>query len=126
MSYLVENNIYQGTPLLNAPIVTDPILEPRGVFSLNASNQLQATFWIIKNGSVVVNNLGAASYTIYDKDGSTVGITESGILADANAQYITTPVLATAIQDLTHYVAKVTINVDGSDHIAYLGITLGE
>jgi len=125
-NFLVENNAYQGTATPTTPIISDPIYEARGIFSINASNELQGTFWIIKNGQAVTSSLGAAQFTIYDQDGVTIGITESGLIADANGQYHSTPVLASAIQDLTHYVVKVGISLDGALRENYIGITLGE
>jgi hypothetical protein len=124
--FLVENNVLQGTATPDTPVISNPIYEPRAVFSINASNQLQGTIWIVKNGQLVTSSLGSASYTVYDKDGATVGITESGLTADVNSQYQITPVDATAIQDLTHYVVKITIDLDSANRISYVGITLGE
>lgn len=125
-NFLVENNILQGTATPATPIISDPSYEVRGVFSLNASNQLQATFWITKNGQLMQSDVTVASYSIFDKDGVAIGIGESGITPDANWQFITTPVNGSSILDLTHYVAKVTINGDGTNRTGYLGITLGE
>lgn len=125
-NFLVENNVYQGTATPDTPVIADPTYEPRGVFSINASNQLQGTLWITKNGTRMNTNILTASYEIYDQDGIVIGVSETGIIADANAMYIITPVLATLIQDLTHYVVKVTISADSSNRIGFLGITLGE
>lgn len=125
-NYLVENNIIMSTASPDVPIISDPNYEVRGVFSLNASNMLQGTLWVTKNGQLMDSNINTASYIVYDKDGNTVGLTEVGISPDANAQYITTPILASVIQDLTHYVVKVTINADIDDRVGYLGLTLGE
>lgn len=125
-NFLVENNVLISTFVPGSVVIADPIYEPRGTFSINASNQLQATFWASKNGQLVTSNLGTASYTVYDKDGNTVGLTQSGIIADANAQFIITPVSALSITDLTHYVVKVSIDVDSIVVSNYLGITLGE
>jgi hypothetical protein len=97
------------------------------VFSINASNQLQATIWCTKDGELMSDGtLATASYTIYDKDGTSIGITESGIVADLNGYFKTLPVSAAAILDLTHYVAKITVNAAGEDRIGTVGITLGE
>jgi len=126
-NFLIQNNFLIGTATPITPIVSAPIYEPRGVFSINASNQLQGTFWIVKNGTLMSSSITTASYQVYDKDGNTVaGLNESGISADGNAQFQITPVLATLIQDLTHYVVKITIGADSQNRIGYVGITLGE
>lgn len=100
--------------------------EPRGVFSINASNELQGTLWIVKNGEQMVSSLGTATYTIYDKDGNTIGITESGIVADANGYFFIDPVSASAILDLTHYTVVIEVVADGVTKVGSIGITLGE
>lgn len=124
--YLVENNIIQSTSPLSTPVVADPVYESRAVFSINASNELQGTMWVTKNGQLMLNNLGTASYIIYDKNGATIGIAESGITPDVNGQYKIDPINAAAILDLTHYVVKITISADSLNRIGYVGITLGE
>jgi hypothetical protein len=98
----------------------------KATFSINALNQLQATFWVeTSNGRVQTSNLGAANYTIYDKDGVPVaGLTETGITADVNGRFNTTPVSAALLTDLTHYSAKVGIVVQGVERVAYKGFTL--
>lgn len=93
-----------------------PSYEVRGGFSINASNQLQASFWMMKNGEQLFSNLGLMSYTIYDKDSVSIGITQSGVSADAEGFYKTAPVSAASIIDLTHYVAKIQIVANGKTH----------
>lgn len=100
--------------------------EPRGGFSINASNQLQGTLWLTENGEHVTSGLGTASYTIYDKDSNTIGITESGIVADAQGFFKITPVLATAILDLTHYVVKISITANSKLYKGVLFIGVAE
>ncbi len=100
--------------------------EVKAVFSINALNQLQATFWVFStDGSVKTTGIGNANYTVYDKDGvAVVGLTESGITADVNGRYKTTAVSATLLTDLTHYTVKVGIIVNGEEHISYKGFSL--
>jgi hypothetical protein len=125
-NFLINNNFFQKTSSPDAPIISDPVFEPRAIFSINASNELQATFWIVKNGAHLIQNLGTASYTIRDKDGTTIGIIESGIVADPNGYYYASAVLADAIQDLTHYVVDLQISAENRNHKGVVGITLGE
>lgn len=99
--------------------------EVKAIFSINALNQLQATFWVKKDGQIKLTNLGTAGYTVYDKDGvAVVGLTESGLTADVNGRFKTTPISAALLTDLTHYTVKVEIVVEGINHIAYKGFTL--
>jgi hypothetical protein len=122
---LVENNVYQGT-FTAGTIVIPNTYESHGVFSITASNQLQGTLWITKDGEQISNSLGTARYIVYDAAGNDVGIEETGISPDSNGQYQITPVLATVLQDLTHYVVEIAISYEGSERIALRGITLGE
>jgi hypothetical protein len=98
----------------------------RAVFSINASNQLQGTFWgMVDDIKADQSILDTASYIIYDKDGIAVGgLTETGITADSNGLFKTTPVSAILLTDLTHYTAKITINIAGSDRVSFKSFTL--
>jgi hypothetical protein len=103
-----------------------PSYECKAVFSINASNQLEATLWgtadgIIRSGA----SLGTASYTIYDVDGvAVVGLTESGIVADGNGRFQITPVSAILLTDLTHFTATINIEIDGVVRQSIKGFTL--
>jgi len=113
----------------NLPITyaeAGPQYEPRAVFSIDATNQLQATIWITKNGEQISNNLGTASYAVYNKDGVALGISQSGIVADVNGLFKTTPVLAIALTDLTHYTVIFSITADGAVRKGAIGITVAE
>jgi hypothetical protein len=103
-----------------------PQYEPRAVFSIDAANQLQATIWITKNGEQISTNLGTASYAVYNKDGAALGISQSGIVADVNGLFKTTPVLAVALTDLTHYTVIFSITADGAVRKGAIGITVAE
>lgn len=109
--------------ILNA---TPAVYTCRATFSINALNQLEATFWSTVNDELVDPTiLGNASYQIYDKSGVAVaGLTQSGITPDGQGLYHTTPVLATLLTDLTHYTAKITIDVAGQDRTVMKGFTL--
>lgn len=98
----------------------------RSTFSINASNQLQGTFWSTINDQLTDPALlGNASYQIYDKLGNTVaGLNETGITPDINGFYHITPVSAALLTDLTHYTAKITINIGGADRIVAKGFSL--
>jgi hypothetical protein len=125
-NFLINNNFYIPTANPGTPIIADPIYESRAVFSINASNQLQGTFWVVKNGVHLAQNLGTASFTVRDQDGAAIGITESNIVADSNGFYHITPVLANVIQDLTHYVVELSISAESQIRKGAVGITLGE
>lgn len=98
----------------------------KATFSINASNQLEGTFWASINGEVAAFAiLGTASYQIYDKTGTAVvGLSQTGITPDANGLFHTNPVSAALLTDLTHYNAKITIHVAGKDRVTFKGFTL--
>jgi hypothetical protein len=135
----LDNNFYAAKVTIivdglslsyNLPVVHATVghqYEPRAIFSINASNELQGTLWCTKDSELMVDGvLGAASYIIYDKNGNSIGITQSGITPNANGYYIINPINAAAILDLTHYVVKITIFAAGEDRVGSVGITLGE
>jgi len=94
-------------------------------FSINASNQLQATFWLEFDSNVEIAALGTANYTVYDVNGNAVvGLTETGLTADVNGRFQITPVSAALLTDLTHYSVKVGILAHGVERVAYKGFTL--
>ena len=103
-----------------------PSYETKGQFSINASNQLLATFWATVDGVVKAGaGLGVANYTVYDSSGTpVVGLNQSGIAADANGRFQITPVSAALLSDLTHYSVKIGIVVDGVERVSYKGFTL--
>lgn len=98
----------------------------RATFSINASNQLEATFWATINDELADPSLlGTASYQVYDKNGTAVsGLTQTGITPDVQGLFHTTPVSAVLLTDLTHYTAKLTISVAGQDRVTMKGFTL--
>lgn len=107
--------------------VIEPKHEVKSVFSINALNQLQATFWLATDDAQIITNgtLGTASYTVYDSSGNAVvGLTQSGITADVNGRFQISPVSATLLTDLTHYTVRVAIIYKNFEHVAYKGFTL--
>lgn len=126
LNFLINNNFLFNPIGPVIPIVANPSYEPRGVFSINASNQLQGTFWIVKNGQQMTLGLGTMSFVIRDQDGVTIGITESGLVADVNGFFYMSAVLADAIQDLTHYTIEITVTADSQVRKGVIALTLGE
>lgn len=100
--------------------------ECKGIFSINALNQLETTLWAVKNDERADPLiLGTAKYTVYDKNGVAVaGLTESGLVADGNGLFHSTPVLATLLTDLSHYSVKLEIVVAGATRVSFKGFTL--
>jgi hypothetical protein len=127
LNWLLNNN-FLITPLgPNITIIPSVVYESRAIFSLNAAYELQGTFWVTKDGQQLLTNLGSASYQVRDKNGNLIGIGETGLLADSNGLYHTTPVnVLTTIQDLTHYTVELTIVADSQFRKNIVGITLGE
>jgi hypothetical protein len=102
------------------------VFDCKAVFSINALNQLQASFWATKtNAQLSGAILGTASYQIYDRNGNAVsGLTQSGMTADGNGYYHSTPVSAALLTDLTHFLTKFTIVVAGQPRTVTKGFTL--
>lgn len=98
----------------------------RSTFSINALNQLEATFWTTVNDQLTAPALlGTASYQVYDKSGVAVaGLTQSSIVADVNGFFHITPVSAALLTDLTHYTAKITIEIAGQNRTVAKGFSL--
>jgi hypothetical protein len=126
MKHFVENNVYQKTAPLEPQIQFVDVYEAHGGFSINASYELQGSFWLTKNGQVLKNNLGQASYTVLNKDHLPVGINESGLNPNVDGLYKTTAFLATSLVELTHYIVKISIVGDGQTREAYVAIGLLE
>lgn len=97
-------------------------------FSINASNNFYLTMWANKNDSLAISPsavLGTASYQVYDKAGSAiVGMSGSGITANAQGLFIASPVANLIDPDRKndHYDIKVTIMVDGENRTNFVGI----
>lgn len=122
-----QSTAYQGTFEAGSIIETTPVFQICAVANINASNQFECTFWINRNGELVDSDLGAAEYKIRDKNGSLVsGLTESGITADANGYFQITPIDASLIYDLNHYVLEIEIPVEGTGHLSAIGLVNGE
>lgn len=126
MEIYVHNN-FLASGGSQTPVAATDIYEPRAVFSLNASRMLRASIWMTKGGEVQINNLGPASYEVYDADGNLVaGLSESGILPAPSGIYETNPVLATSLVDLTHYTALVSISFESAIRRSFIGIVVSD
>lgn len=120
---LTVDSIVRSNMITN--IAEQAIYQPKAQFSINSSNQLQATLWLESANEVEIADLGTANYTVYDVNGAAVsGLTQSGITADVNGRFHITPVSAALLTDLTHYSVKVGIVAHGIERVAYKGFTL--
>lgn len=123
---LTASGVYQGTFTIGT-VEVDPIYQICAVANINASNQLEISFWINRNGERVDSGLDSGAYVIKDKAGSLVsGMSQSGILADLSGYFHTTPVSAPLIYDLTHYLLEIEISVDGVNRSSSIGLVRGE
>ncbi len=121
-----QSSAYQGT-FVPGTVDVDPVFQICAVANINASNQLEISFWINQNGERVDSNLNDAQYLIRDKSGTAVsGMSETGIAADVNGYYHTTPVAAPLLYDLTHFILEIAIDVDGVEKTASIGLVRGE
>lgn len=121
-----SSSVYQGT-FVTGTVQVDPVYQICAVANIKASNQLECSFWIHRNGERVVSDLGVASYLILDNGGAAIGgLSESNISPDLNSYYRITPVSAASLVDLTHYVLEISIVV-GQDTISgSIGMAIGE
>ena len=126
VNFLVKNNFLFEPTLSSQQVVVRGAYETRGVFSINASNELQATFWVIKDGEQLLVDLGDLSFNIKDKNGVDIGISQSLIAPDANGFYHSLPVSASSIQDLTHYTVQIFVEAEDQSLKGVIAITLGE
>jgi hypothetical protein len=113
----------------NLPITypeAGPQYEPRAVFSINASNELQGSLWIVKDNQKVTANLGTASFVVRNKAGASIGISQSGITPDANGYFHIAPVSAASIVDFNHYVVDIQITADAVARAGVVGLVVGE
>lgn len=124
--FFTQSSSYHGTYQIGS-VDVDPHFKICAVANINASNQLEATFWINENSERIDSDLGDAVYVIRDKNGVAVaGLTESGIAPDVNGYFHITPVSAALIYDLTHYVLEIDIPVDGIGRTGSIGLVNGE
>lgn len=125
----MADQFYQGNVYFNGSDVvgqTAEIYEPRAGLSIE-NNLLYGNLFLVKNGTVVTSGLGDAEYRIFDRTGAlVVGLSQTGISPDANGIYDITPVAATLLLDLNHYLIEVTISYDGQDRINYVPVGIVE
>lgn len=102
-----------------------PAYECFAGISVNALNQFQATLHCEADGKVKKGaGLGTGSYQIFDAAGLPVsGLSQTGIVADANGRFIATPVSSILLTDLTHFSMTIKIFADGIEResIMYFG-----
>ena len=116
-----DNNTVSLNAISTGIVAGSPVYTPLGAFTINSDDELQGTIWITKNNINMTSGLSTASYEIYDKTGTLVpGMSETGIVADANGQFKITPVASSLANSLDHYLIKLTINADSSNRIAYV------
>lgn len=121
-----QSSAYQGT-FVAGTVEVDPVFQICAVANINASNQLEVSFWINQNGERVDSNLNTADYRVRDKAGALIsGMSQTGITADVNGYYHTTPVAAPLLYDLTHFILEIDIDVDGVERTASIGLVRGE
>lgn len=126
MADIFSQQAYQGT-FTPGTVEVDKVYQICAVANINASNQLEISFWINENGERVDSNLTSGAYVIRDKSGALVsGLSQSGISADLNGYFHTTPVLAPTIYDLTHYILEISLSLDGVEKTSSIGLVRGE
>lgn len=126
MADIFSQQAYQGT-FTPGTVEVDKVYQICAVANINASNQLEISFWINENGERVDSDLTSGAYVIRDKSGALVsGLSQSGIAADVNGYFHTTAVLAPTIYDLTHYILEISLSLDGVEKTSSIGLVRGE
>lgn len=88
-----------------------------GTADINPNGQITGSFWVSRNDLIVTTNLGTASYQLYDVEGNTLPVSETGITADVNGFFVISPVTFPTPLDTTKgFIARVNIEVDGIIH----------
>jgi hypothetical protein len=125
-----DSNIVSMSVISTGVYVSNEIYSTAGVFSRDLSGNFTGTLWALKNHVIATSlnsTLDTASYQVYDKDGNAViGMSGSGISSNIQGQYIITPVTDILDNEDSHYVVKITINVDSADRSDYSPIAKGE
>jgi len=121
-----DNNIISLNVISTGILTAIDVYQTQGAFSIDSSNQFRGTLWADKNNSLAIAPgavLGTASYQVYNKAGTAiVGMSGSGFSANAQGQYIITPVSSLLTENLDHYLVSVTISVDGEARTNYVKI----
>lgn len=121
-----QSSGYQGT-FVAGTVEIEAIYQVCATANINASNQFECSFWLNKNGLRQDSDLGNASYRIRDKTGAVVsGLTEASIAPDVNGYYHVTPVVASLLFDLTHYLLEIEIPYENQEKSATIGLVNGE
>ena len=120
MDYLISNNVY--IPIFQAVVLPGNIYKIIGSFAISANNQLIGAIWITKNGQKILTGLGSASFEFFDQLGVSTGISQSGITANANSDFIINPQSSTAILDLSHYTVKLQVFADNLIREGQVGV----
>jgi hypothetical protein len=125
----MADQFYQNNAYFNGSDVVGEaaeLYEPRAGMSIE-NDQLYMNFWLTKNGTVISSGLGDAEYRVFDRDAALVaGLSETGLAADVEGFYTSTPVASTNLEDLNHYIVEVTISYDGQDRVARIPVGIVE
>lgn len=123
---LTPSSVYQGTYQIQT-VQAESHFQICAVADINASNQLECTIWLTKDGQRVDSNLGTLSYRLRDKAGNLVsGISQTGVAPDLNGYYHTTAVDAALIYDLNHYVLEIEVPYNNNEKSGSIGLVRGE
>ena len=109
------NQVLTGIPVdqtTGTLVVTPPTQMMRHALQLNSSNQIYGPLWVDSAGSIVDSSLGTGSYEIFNPDGTTTGISESGISASPSGLFQITPISVTSLIGSTQYLVNIQITVD--------------
>lgn len=119
-----DNNIVNMSVISTGILTSIDVYETHAAWSIDSNNKFQVTLWADKNESLAggINGvLGTASYQVYDRTGAAVsGMTETGLVKNAQNVYIAAGTTSALTSPLNHYTIKVTVSVDGEDRINFI------
>lgn len=118
-----DSNTVSMSVISTGVLTAIDVYENKMSYSIDTSNQFRMVMWCNKNESLAVSPngvLGTASYQIYDKTGATVAMSQSGIAANGQGQYVITPIASILDLNNNNYTVKVTINVDSENRVNFL------
>lgn len=120
-----DNNVLSLSVISTGINLMADMYEIKGAWSRDNTNQFRLTLWALKNGQTATqsnSSLATASFEIFDKTNTPVGMSELNIPASANGQFISTAIPSLIEHENTHYLIKSTISVDGVDRTGYVTI----
>jgi parallel beta-helix repeat protein len=112
-----SNSLTNNLVGIYAPVALPQILSTN--LGLDSSNHLNGALWVNRDSSIITAGLGTASYTLLNPDGTSTGISQSGI-TNASGLFFITPVDVTSLLGKGNYLLQITITVSSLAYSTYI------